>query len=239
MKKIVFGTLIAFLSLSAAAHAEETVSGTTLDISSHAETRAAPDIATISAGVITANPSANKALQENTAKMGAVFKALKDAKIEEKDIQTSGVNINPQYVYAANVSPRITGYQVNNDITAVVRDIKNIGPVLDALVAQGVNNLSGPSFSIENQDDALDKARKEAVEKAQKRARMYADAAGLKVKRIISINEQAMFAPPAPYPMGMKALAMRGGMAQEATPISPGQVSLDVTVNVRYELMPQ
>lgn len=239
MKKNVFAAFLICLLLPIAASADESANifnATVLDISAQAQSKVVPDIATISAGVVTTAPSANKALQDNTKKMTGVFEALKAAGIAEKDIQTSGINVNPQYVYNNNEAPRITSYQVSDGITVVLRDIKNIGTVLDALISQGANQLSGPTFSVENQDAALDQARKEAMEKAQKRASLYAAAAGMKIKRIVSISEQGGYSNPRPYPM-MQALSMAEG-ARAITPVAPGQVALEITVNVRYELTP-
>jgi len=230
-----FALLLCLLS-PAAAHAEETITGTRLSISAEGEVKSVPDIATVSTGVVTIGSTPAKALQENTAKMDAVFKALTAAGIAAKDIQTSDMSVEPQYAQnITNKTPRIVAYQVNNNVSVIIRDIKNIGAVLDALIAQGANQLNGPEFSVENKSGALDQARKAAMEKAQKSAAVYAAAAGLKVKRIISISEQGGIVP-RPYPV--RPMMAMASMASAPTPVSAGQVTTEITVNVEYELAP-
>jgi len=220
-----------------AAHAEETISGTKLSISAEAEIKSVPDIATVSTGVTTIEPTPTKALQENSVKMDAVYKALTAAGIAAKDIQTSDMSVTPQYAQSlTNKTPRITAYQVDNNVSVVIRNIKNIGAVLDALIANGANQLNGPEFSLEDKSPALDEARKSAMAKAQKSAAVYAAAAGLKIKRIISISEQGGFVPrPMRAPRPMMAMA---SMSSASAIVSAGEVTTDITVNVEYELAP-
>lgn len=235
MKKLLLLACFTLLISIPPALADEKETGTTLEISAEAKTKAVPDIATISAGVINNAPVAAKALEQNTLKMNEVFKALKAAGIAEKDIQTSGINIGPQYDYSQpNKAPRITSYQVSNTVSVILRDIRNTGAVLDALVAEGANQINGPQFSVENTDAALDGARQEAVAKARKRAQLYAEAAGLTIRRIVSISEQAGYTP-GPHPMMMRAMAMDGAESAP-TPVAAGDVDLSITVHIKFEL---
>lgn len=205
---------------------------TLLDISAEASIKASPDIATISTGVVTIDPKADQALKKNTLKMNNLFKALKAAGIADKDIQTSGFNLSPQYEYRPNKAAVISSYRAANNVTIIIHDLKNIGPVIDSLVTEGSNQINGPEFSIENADAVLDKVRQEAVAKALKRAQLYADAVSLKIKRIVSISEQAGPAP-GPHPV-MMTESMAAAAAP--TPVAPGEVSLSVTVNMQFEL---
>lgn len=208
---------------------------TTLNITAQADVKAAPDIATISSGVITVAPTADVALRENSKLMNEVFTALKKAGIDDKDMQTSGITINPQYVYEEKKSPKITGYQANNSLSIIIRDLKKIGPVLDTLVAKGSNQIDGPNFTIENSDPLLDKARAEAVAKARARANLYAKAVGMKVKRLINLSESHYSQPVPIMGRNMKMMAMAAD-ASAPTPIAAGQVNMTVNVNVVYEL---
>lgn len=233
MKKLLSALLLLILLLPQPVLADDDSDMTTLEVSAQSDVKAAPDMATVSAGVMTSSATADAAMKANATSMTAVFAALKKAGIAEKDIQSAGISVNPQYHYGQNEAPRITGYQANNTVNVVLRDLGNIGPVLDALVEQGANQLNGPMFGIENTAPLLDKARAEAVKKARARAEIYAAAAGLKVKRIISIAENVGYAVPPPMPM-MKAMAMDA--AQASTPVAPGEVGLSATVNVKFEL---
>ena len=89
---------------------------TLLQVSAHGETSRAPDLAQISAGVVTQDLNANAAMRANAQRMGAVIASLKQAGVAERDIQTSSINLEPQYKYAANQRPTITGYQVSNTV---------------------------------------------------------------------------------------------------------------------------
>lgn len=205
--------------------------GTLLSVSAQAEAKRVPDIATLSAGVVTQAADANAALRANAEEMTKVVAAIKAAGIAERDIQTSGINLNPQYRYAENQPPVITGYQASNNVNITVRDIGKLGKILDALVATGANQVNGPSFDVDDKESAYDEARRSAIEKAQARAQMYAKTLGMKVRRIVSISEGGRFNP-IPMPM----MAMRMEKAQADTPISPGESSLSVNLDVVFEL---
>ena len=206
--------------------------GTLLSVSSNAEARRVPDIATVSAGVVTQAADANSAMRANAEQMAKVVAAIKAAGIAERDVQTSGVNLNPQYRYAENQPPAITGYQASNNVNVVVRDIAKLGRILDALVATGANQVNGPSFDVEDKESAYDEARKRALDKAQQRAAMYAKSLGMQVRRIVSISEGGGFAPP--QPMAVMSMARAEKMAD--TSISPGENTLSVNLDVVFEL---
>lgn len=203
-----------------------------LNINTSAELKQAPDIAIVSAGVITQNRSARTAMAENATKMSAAFAALRSAGIAERDLQTSGINLAPQYVYEENKPPRITGYQASNTLTIKVRDMTKVGPVLDAMVAQGINQLSGPTFQIEDADAALDRAREEAMRKAMRRGELYARGAGMRIKRVVSINESGGYQP---QPQPMYAMARMASDAA-ATPVAAGEVTMTISLSVQFEL---
>jgi len=204
---------------------------TTLHIAVHAEVRNAPDIATIGAGVVTQSQTAKTATSDNAQRMTAVFDALKQAGIEPRDLQTTGIRLQPQYAYEQGKAPRLTGYQANNTVTVKLRQLERVGPVLDALVASGANEISGPAFSIDDPEQALDGARKEAIAKAMARAKLYAEAAGMKVTRLARIEEGGGGLQPLPIPVPMRQAALKAD-----TPIAPGEVTLGVNLDVTFEL---
>lgn len=210
-----------------------TAGGTLLQVSAQGEVRRVPDIAEIGVGVVTQAADAQAALKANAEQMNRVVAAVRRAGIEDKDVQTSGVNLQPQYQYGENVPPKLNGYQANNRVSVKVRDVGEIGKVLDALVAQGANQIDGPSFTLDKPDVALDEARRVALKKAQARAGMYADAIGLKVARIVSIDESgAGFQPPRPMMMAKAEMAMDAS----TTPVMPGEQTHAISLNVVFEL---
>ncbi|MFS8137641.1 MAG: SIMPL domain-containing protein, partial [Thermomonas sp.] len=206
---------------------------TLLSVSASADATRIPDVATLSTGVVTQATDANAAMRANATQMDKVMAAIRKAGIAERDIQTSGISLNPQYKYAENLPPQITGYQANNTVNIKVRDLSKLGKVLDTLVEQGANQVNGPSFEVDKPDAAYDEARVGALKKAQARATTYADALGLKVRRIVSISEGgASF--PRPMPM-VRAMAASDAMAKE-TSVAPGESTLSVNIDVVFEL---
>lgn len=209
------------------------IQGPRLDIVAEGEVTRVPDIASIGAGVVTQGTTAAAAMSENAKRMSAVVSALKKAGVADRDIQTSTLNLSPQYRYGENVPPVITGYQASNQVTVRFRDVRKSGTILDALVAQGANQINGPSFSIDKPAAALDEARTAAIRTARTRADLYAAAAGLKVKRILTISEQGGgYEPPRPYPV----MAMARSEKAADTVVEAGEQKLSVTVNVSFEL---
>ena len=206
--------------------------GTLLSVSATADATRVPDVATISTGVVTQAADANAAMRTNAVQMDKVMAAIRSAGIAERDIQTSGINLNPQYKYVENQPPSIVGYQASNNVNVKVRDLSRLGKVLDAFVANGANQINGPSFEVDKPDEAYDEARLAALKKAQARADTYASALGLKVRRIVSISEGGASLP-RPMPM-MRAMAM-DSMAKE-TSVSPGEASLSVSIDMVFEL---
>src|SRR5206468_9325547 len=134
------------------------------------EARLPPDMATITLGVSNEAPSAAEALRANGVAMNAVIAALKKAGIAERDLQTSNLSINPQYVYQQNLPPKLSGYQVSNQLTVTVNDLARLGPVVDATVNAGANNVSAISFGLKTPVSAENSARVAAVKALQDKA---------------------------------------------------------------------
>jgi uncharacterized protein len=204
---------------------------TLVSVSAHGEASRAPDIATLSAGVVTQAADAQAATRANAEQMERVMAAVRRAGIAGRDVQTSGVNVHPQYRHERDAAPTISGYQASNTVSIKVRDIARLGQVMDALVASGANQVHGPGFDIDDREAVQDQARRAALEKAQARAKMYADTLGLRVRRIVSISEGGGFGPPVP----MMAMA-RAEKVQADTPIAPGESTLSVNLDVVFEL---
>ncbi len=207
--------------------------GTVLDVSAEGRTTRVPDLATIRAGVVSQGATAAAALSDNAQRMARVLAAVKRAGVADRDIQTATVQLQPQYRYGDNVPPTITGYQATNTLSIRFRDIARSGTVLDALVAQGANQIDGPNLSIDNPDAALDEARTDAVRRARARAELYAKAAGMRVARIVSITENGQDAGGPERPMMLQAMARD---AAPKTSIAPGERDVTVNVSVRFLL---
>lgn len=222
-------TAIAFQA-SAQPPAPAPQDGVLLSVTAQGEASQAPDIATLSAGVVTQANDANAALRENNTQMNRLTAALRSAGVAERDVQTSGFNIQPQYRHSNEEAPTITGYQVGNNVTVKLRDTRRIGEVIGALVENGANNVHGPSFGIEEPEALYNQARQAALLQARERAAIYASSLGLNVRRIVSISEGGGFQRPM-----ADAYVVRAQSAS-APPISEGESSVSVSIDVVFEL---
>ncbi len=239
MVRALFGAAVVAITLAPAtaqvapkpASAPVPADGTILDVVATGESTRVPDLATIRSGVVTQAPTAAAALADNARRMAAVLAALKRAGVAPRDIMTTAAALSPQYRYADNQPPVITGYQATNTVSIRFRDVNASGAVLDVLVAQGANQIDGPTLSLAEPDAALDEARIDAVARARSRATLYARAAGLSVSRIVSISE-AGDQSSAPEPM----LFARAKDAAASTAIVPGETRITVTLSVRFVL---
>lgn len=206
--------------------------GTVLDVTAEGRTTRVPDLATIRAGVVTQNATAARALGDNATAMTRVLAALRRAGVASRDIATATVSLQPQYRYAENQPPAITGYQATNSVSIRFREVARAGAILDALAAEGANQIEGPNLSIAEPDAALDEARVDAVKRARARAEVYARAAGLRVERLVSIVEAGQDAgSPERPPVYARAMA-----ADAKTVVAPGEKDVTVTLQVRFVL---
>lgn len=210
----------------------QTIAGTRLDIDATGEVTRIPDVAIISAGVVSRSATATGAIQDTADRMSRVLAALKRSGVEDRDIQTSNVSLNPEYRYVENQPPQLVGYSASNNVTVRFRDIRNSGKILDALVGQGANQINGPTLTVDKPEGALDEARAKAIAAGRARAELYARSLGLRVVRVVSVNESGGSYPvPPPVPMYARA-----EMAQAKTSIEPGEQKLQVNLLMTFEL---
>lgn len=207
---------------------------TTLNLSAYGETKVAPDMATITLGVMTEGKTAAEAMQANATRMNAVVASLRKAGIPDKDIQTSNLNLNPQYRYQENQPPVLVGYQASNNVTVTVNDLKRLGPAVDATVNAGANQVHGISFGLSDPTAAENAAREAAVKALAAKADLYARATGYRISRLVSLSEGGGYAPQPPMPM--VAYAAKREMADAGTSISAGEMKVRIDISGLYEL---
>lgn len=202
------------------------------------EVTAKPDMAVINSGVTTQGATAREALDANTKAMADLIAALKASGIESRDIQTSGFSVNPDYVYSEERDengyarpPKVNGYQVVNTVTVAVRDLADLGAILDKSVTVGANTISGVSFSVADPSELYNEARKAAFADARAKAELYATAAGTKLDELESISESQGFTTPQPA-----MYAMRADAAAAPVPVEAGELSFTINVSVQWEL---
>ncbi|MDQ3139974.1 MAG: SIMPL domain-containing protein [Pseudomonadota bacterium] len=210
------------------------VAGTRLDISATGSVSRVPDLAIISAGVVTKASTASGAIASNAMRMERVRAALKRAGIADRDIQTSSINLNPDYRYDNNQPPVLTGYQATNNVSIKFRDIRNTGKILDALVAEGANQINGPSLTIDKPETAYDEARTKALAVGRARADLYARSLGMRVVRLIAVSEGGGYSRP-PMPYAADAIAATGQRVAK-TEVAPGSQDLEISLSMSFEL---
>ena len=203
----------------------------TVTVSGVGTATAPPDMAEITTGVVTRAPTAAQALAQNNQAMAALLQTLAGVGIAARDIQTTNVSVSPQRRPGRDVAlTDIVAYEVVNQVHVKVRDLPSLGRVLDQQVAQGANSLSGIRFGLNDPAPLLDEARKRAMADARRKAELYAAVAGLKVGRVVSVQE-AGAALPRPE---MAARAMMSA----AVPVAAGEQEIQASVSVTYVLEP-
>jgi len=203
----------------------------TVSFSGEGKISAAPNIAQISASIVTQSSNSKTAQDQNSQKSKSVTDFLKKQGVDEKDIKTSGYNIYPQYNYTGG-QQNITGYQVTQGYDIKVRDLTKISTILDGLVSAGANQVNNLGLQIENSDELMAQAREKAIEAAKKKANELKDQVGIKLGRIVNFAENS-----GGYPVPMYSYAKAEGMGGGGGPdISTGQNEITVSVTLTYQI---
>jgi uncharacterized protein YggE len=224
--------LLSAMTVSAVAHDDADKDRRTISVTGEGKVSAPPDMATINTGVLTQAATAKDALRANSKAMGEIMAVLKEHKIAAKDVQTSNFNVSPIYKRdnRGRLQNEIEGYRVQNQVRVRVRELPNLGEVLDALVQAGSNQVSGISFGVDDPEGILNQARSRAIRNAKSRAEVYAQAGNVKVGKIRQISET---------PVGIPQPRMLGfarAEAAAAVPVAPGEQEFTVSVHVVYDL---
>ena len=209
----------------------QAITGTRLDITATGSVTRVPDIAVISAGVVTRSATAGGAIRDAAARMARVRSELTRAGVADRDIQTSNISLNPDYVYENNQPPKLTGYNASNQLSVRFRNIADAGKIIDALVAVGANQINGPTLTLDHPETALDEARTRAIALGRARADLYARSLGLRVVRVVAVSESGGYSPPPPMPV-----MMARAESSADSKIDPGEQKLEISVAMTFEL---
>ncbi len=206
----------------------------TLNVNGVGQVSITPDIAYIYIGVHSEGATASDAVEANKTQTASVIDAIKGAGVAEKDINTTNFSIWPSQQYSPEGTVTGTIYMVDNTVYVVVRDLANLGDLLDSSISAGANTINSIQFDIADDSAAVKEARLKAVEDAKVQAKELADAAGITLGEIQNIS----FYDNSPYPV-YEGKGGGGGVAYDAAssvPIQPGQLSISVSVNINYEI---
>ena len=262
MKSLVAFALLTLTAATATAQTSPAVqvsplgpSSALLSLSAEGRSNRVPDLAIFSSGVVTPGTTASEALGNNSRQMDRVIAALKRSGIADRDIQTSAISLMPRWTnpeaeaqriaretrqpyVAPTEPPRIIGYEARNSVQVRVRKLGEMGKIIDTLIQAGANEVNGPSFTLDDQQAALDEARTEAVTVGRQRAELYARAAGMRVVRLLSMSEGGGYDPV--QQVFMVPQGERGGYPAPPppppAPVSPGELTLGVSLSMQFEL---
>jgi len=197
------------------------------------EAHAKPDFAQVQVGVVTEGATAAEALRKNNEAMSRLIVLIRKRGIEDRDVQTTQFNVTPRYKYdkEQREPPKIAGYQVTNEVQVKVRDMTRLGAFLDETVSVGANQVRGVSFGVAEPARLTDEARRKAMADAQRRAHVYAEAAGVKIGKPVMISEQAGGRP------GLYPAARMEAAAVSSVPVAPGEQTFTVNVTVSYAIV--
>jgi uncharacterized protein YggE len=225
------GLILAAVLMAGMAAAQTTAqTPSLLSVTGEATVTAAPDLATVTLGVTTTDALAGAAMKANSAALATVMERLQAAGIADRDLQTSNLQLNPNWTNPENGGmATISGYTASNMLSVRVRDLAILGAVLDAAITDGANTLNGISFGQADPRPIQDAARKAAVADAIARAKLLTDAAGVKLGRVLNISENAGYG----APMQMLAAA---DMAK-SVPVAAGEIGVTASVTMVFELV--
>lgn len=233
------GLLVASLAAPAVVTAQSQGEGDdtvrSISVTGTGRVKTEPDVADISLGVTKQGDEAAEASSKAAEAMESMIAALLEMGIDEADIQTTSLSLNPIYDWN-NQPATIEGWEANNMVQVTIRDVESIGTVVDAATAAGATNVNYISFRVEDPSESEMAARDAAVADAKVKADALAAAAGVTIVGVISISESGGASPQPIYMEGgdMAFAAAEDSMAK--TPVLPGEVELSVDVFIQYEI---
>jgi hypothetical protein len=238
---VVFGLLILLgFPIMALAHDETKPEMPTLTVSETGTVTHEPDTAFVTFGMETAGKSLAEAQKRNSAAMSKVMGRLRDLQIEKERIQTSAFTVSPQYRPSstrpndtAPTSPEIIGYVVSNVVTVEIRVLDKVGTVIEEVLKAGANTFQGLHWGLREEQSVRLSALKQAAAKAREKAAVLSEALHVKLLRVLSANEGGHMVRPV-APMARMAMEASGG----DVPISPGELKVEATVTLVYEIAP-
>jgi uncharacterized protein YggE len=230
MKKFIAAlALFAFTGLAFASEVRPTPS---ITITGNGKVVYVPDIGYIHVGVSSNADTAAEAWKKNEEIVKKIFEALKAHGIEEKDLKTSNISVQPRYLHKDKQEPKFLGYTVSYDLSVTVRNLKDMGTLLDGMVDAGANRNMNISFGCSKLDELIEEARLKSVTDARRKANVYVTGAGARLGDVLGISDQPYNMPPRYYPID--AVALRE--AKVNIPVMAGEQEMTLTVTVTWEI---
>jgi uncharacterized protein YggE len=205
----------------------------TITVSGNADTRLAPDEATVRLGVTQQASSARAAQNQVNTIAQKILTEVEKLGVKREEIQTSQLSLFPIYAQqkpGEEEPPRVVAYRATNTVSVRLSDLKLVGPVVDAGLGAGSNQVEGVSFGLRNDQAARLQALKDASQEAKRKAEAIAEALGVKLGALHEVVESGNTV----QPFATAMFARGGGREDASAPVSPGQVTVNANVTVRY-----
>lgn len=207
-----------------------------ISVSASGEVKVTPDRAYVTVGVMTRGVTAAAAGAENARTQQAILDTLKKMGFSPQQLTTSGYSVSPDTRYNQQTGEStISGYIVRNSVRVEVRQIMQVGPVIDAALRKGANEIQGVGFFSSRADSARREALREAVAHSRADAEVLAQAAGGSLGELLEMSTTMNPVRPVMY---AEATAMRA-KADVTTPVEPGEQSIDAFVVARWRFIPR
>jgi len=230
---------LAFLACAvvATAFAQQPPPLSSIRVSGDAKVTAQPDRVQVDIGVSTRAPSSQEAAAHNARQVQAVLDAVRKATGPAAVLKTISYSLNPNYDYhVSGGEPTINGYSAANVVQVTLDDLDRIGSVIDAAARAGANHVQGIRFTLRDQDAVRAQALREAVTRARAQAEVLAGALGLKVVRVLAVEENS----PRLTPLYSHPVARAAGLSASAvpTPVEAGALEVTADVTLTVEVSP-
>lgn len=231
---IAFGTA----ALHAQTPAQQVPPTPVLVVNGESEIHVPPDQATVRLGVVRQTPTADAAQQQANQIAQDVLKAIEKTGVSSSQIRTSRLTLSPVYAQRRDSfePPRIVAYNASNVVTVTLQDLSKVGPVIDAGLKAGANELQGVNFQIKNDLEARQQALKQAVNEARKKAQTMAEAMDIRLDGVLEVVEGGASIVPQPFPYAGAEMALAARADGAPTPVSPGEIEVHASVTIRYHI---
>jgi hypothetical protein len=219
-----------------AATADEGPQQRTITVTGEGEVSASPDLAIISFAVETTAPLARDAADENARKSGALAAALKKTLQDKDKISTTRYSLDPVYEQrdrGTTGPPEISGYIARNEVRVELHALDKVGALIDVATEAGANRVSDLQFTLDDRASFLHDALQSAGQEAHVQAKSVAAALGVKLKQIVSATTST---PPILFPRRYQNVGMAMAESRAPTPVEPGEVTVQATLHVVYEI---
>jgi uncharacterized protein YggE len=230
MKKIL--TVLVLLAGTSFAAASDTRPTPSVTVTGNAKIVYIPDIGYIHVGISSVGWTTAEAWKKNEEIVKKVFQELKKLGVDDKDLKTGNLSVQPRYSQKPKEEPKFLGYTVTYELNVTVRKLNQMGALLDAMVDAGANRDMNISFGCSKMDDLIEEARAKAVANARKRANLYVTGAGARLGDVLSISDTPYSLPYRNYPVDAQAVRE----AKVNLPVLAGEQEATVNVTLTWAI---